>query len=58
MHDIQARIAFKDELEHFKNNQLFVPLGVAETLERCNSFVLVPNHNGKVWLYFDITRLN
>ena len=34
------------------------PLGVDETAEWCNSFVLVPKANGKVRLCLDQTRLN
>ena len=35
-----------------------VPLGMDETLEWCNSFVLVPKVNGKVRLCLDPARLN
>ena len=34
------------------------PLGVDETAEWCNSFVLVPKANGKVRLCLDPVRLN
>ena len=35
-----------------------MPLGVDETLEWCNSFVLVPKTNGKVRLCLDPVQLN
>ena len=37
---------------------IITPLGVDETVEWCNSFVLVPKANGKVRLCLDPVRLN
>ena len=37
---------------------IITPLGVDETSEWCNSFVLVPKANGKVKLCFDLVQLN
>ena len=37
---------------------IFTPLGVDETVEWCNSFVLVPKANSKVRLCLDLVRLN
>ena len=37
---------------------IITPLGVDETVEWCNSFVLVPKANGKVRLCLDLARLN
>ena len=37
---------------------MITPLGVEETAEWCNSFVLVPKANGKVRLYLGLARLN
>ena len=37
---------------------IITPLGVDKTLEWCNSFVLVPNANGKVRLCLDPAHLN
>ena len=33
-------------------------LGVDELVDWCNSFVLVPKANGKVWLCLDPVQLN
>ena len=41
-----------------KLNDIIVPLGIDETAEWCNSFVLVPKSNGRVRLCLDIVRLN
>ena len=42
----------------YKNWDIIMPLGVDETAEWCNSFVLVPKANGKVRLCLDPVRLN
>ena len=42
----------------YKNWDIITPLGVDETVELCNSFVLVPKANGKVRLCLDPMRLN
>ena len=49
---------FKDELDQLQKLDIITPLGVDETAEWCNSFVLVPKANGKVRLCFDPARLN
>ena len=50
---------FNEELECLQKMDLLTPLGVDETLEWCNSFVLVPKANGKVrlvWTQCDSIR--
>ena len=37
---------FKEELKHLQKQDIIAPLGVDETAEWCNSFVLVPKTNG------------
>ena len=49
---------FKEELEHLQKMDIITPIGVDELVEWCNSFVLVPNANGKVRLCLDPARLN
>ena len=49
---------FKDELDWLQKLDIITPLGVDETAEWCNSFVLVPKANGKVRLRLDPVRLN
>ena len=49
---------FKDELEWLQKLDISTSLGVDETAEWCNSFVLVPKANGKVRLCLDQVRLN
>ena len=49
---------FKEELEHLQKMDLITLLGVDETAEWCNSFVLVPKANGKVRLCLDPPQLN
>ena len=49
---------FKEELELLQKMDIITPLGVDETVEWCNSFVLVPKANGKVRLCLDPARLN
>ena len=44
---------FKEELERLQGMDIITPLGVDETSEWCNSFVLVPKANGKVRLCLD-----
>ena len=44
---------FKEELEHLQKVDIITLLGVDETSEWCNSFVLVPKGNGKVRLCLD-----
>ena len=49
---------FKDELDLLQKLDIITPLGVDETVEWYNSFVLVPKANGKVRLCLDPLRLN
>ena len=49
---------FKEELRCLQEMDIITPLGIDETLEWCNSFVLVPKANGKVRLCLDPARLN
>ena len=49
---------FQDVLEKLQKQDIIAPLGVNETSEWCNSFVLVPKANGKVRLCLDPTCLN
>ena len=49
---------FKEELDWLQKMDLITPLGVNETVEWCNSFVLVPKLSGKVRLCSDPMRLN
>ena len=44
---------FKEELEQLQKMDIITPLAVDEMVEWCNSFVLVPKANGKVWLCLD-----
>ena len=44
---------FKEELEWLQEMDTIAPLGVDEMAEWCNSFVVVPKANGKVWLCLD-----
>ena len=44
---------FKEELECLQRMDIITSLGVDETAEWCNSFVLVPKANGKVRLCLD-----
>ena len=41
---------FKEELEWLQQLNIITPLGMDDTAEWCNSFVLVPKLNGKVRL--------
>ena len=49
---------FKEELEWLQELDIIAPLGVDETAEWSNSFVVVPKVNGKVWLCLDPVQLN
>ena len=49
---------FKEELRCLQEMDIIMPLGVDETSEWCNRFVLVPKANGKVKLCLDPARLN
>ena len=49
---------FKEELECLQRMDIITPLGVDETAEWCNSFVLVPKANGEVRLCLDQAQLN
>ena len=49
---------FKEELQLLQELDIILLLGVDETSEWCNSFVLVPKANGKVWLCLDPAQLN
>ena len=48
----------KEELQWLQELDIIMLLGVDETAEWCNSFVLVPKANGKVWLCLDPACLN
>ena len=49
---------FKEELRCLQEMDIITPLGIDETMEWCNSFVLVPKANGKVRLCLDPARQN
>ena len=49
---------FREELGCLQKMDIITPLGVDETAEWCNSFVLVPKANGKVRLCLDLAQLN
>ena len=49
---------FKEELDWLQKIDIITPLDVNETVEWCNSFVLVPKANGKDRLCLDLARLN
>ena len=49
---------FKEELEHLQQQDIVTSLGIDETAEWCNSFILVPKLKGKVRLCLDPARLN
>ena len=48
---------FKDELDQLQKLDIITLLGVNETVEWSNSFVLVPKSNGKVRLCLDPARI-
>ena len=49
---------FKEELDRLQKKQIIVPLDVDKASEWCDSFIMVPNVNGKVQLWQDPVRLN
>ena len=49
---------FKEELECLQKMDIITSLGVDESAEWCNSFVLVTKANGKVRLCLDLVRLH
>ena len=49
---------FEEESKRLQKQNIIVPLGVDETMEWCNSFVLVPKANGRVKLCLDPAWLN
>ena len=49
---------FKYKLDWLQKLDISTPLGIEETVEWCNSFVLVPKANGKVRLCLDPVRCN
>ena len=49
---------FKEELEKLQRQDIIAPLGMDETVEWCNSFILVPKANDKVRHCLDPARLN
>ena len=49
---------FQEELQQLQELDIIMPLGVDNTAEWYNSFVLVPKANGKVWLCLDPVQLN
>ena len=58
MHSICTEKTFKEELEQFQKQDIITPLDMDETLEWCNSFVLLPNPNGEIKLCLDLGRIN
>ena len=49
---------YKEELQYLQQQDIITPLSINETDELCNSFILVPNPNGKVMFCLDPARLN
>ena len=49
---------FKEELKWLQEQDIITPLGVDETAEWCNSFVLVLKANGRVRLCLEPAKLN
>ena len=49
---------FEEELEQLQKQEIIAPLGIDETAEWCNSFVLVLKASRKVRLCLDPARLN
>ena len=49
---------FKGELERCQQKHIIAPLGIDETAEWCNSFLLITKPNGKVRLCLVPARLN
>ena len=54
---IPRRVAYALQLKT-SQGEVPVDVDVDETLEQCNSFVLVPKANGKVWLCLELARHN
>ena len=50
--------SLNEELQRPQKQQIIVPLGIDETSEWCNNFVLVPMVNSKVILCLDPARLD
>ena len=49
---------YEEELEKHQRQDIITPLGLDETGESWNSFILVSKANGKVRLCLDLARLN
>ena len=49
---------FNEELEQLQELDIIAPLRVDEMAGWCNSFMVVPKANGKVWLCLDPAQLN
>ena len=58
IHGLCTTKPLKEGIEQLQKQYIITPLGMEETVELCNSFVLVPTSNGKVRLYLDPGRLN
>ena len=58
IHGIDATKTFQGRVERLQKQDIIAPLGVDETSEWCNSFMLVPKANGKVRLCLDPAQLN
>ena len=56
--DYALQKPFKEELEWLQQQDIMTPLGMDETVEWCNSFVIVHKLNGKVGLCLYPSRLN
>ena len=48
---------FKEGLEKLQRQDIITPLGMDETLEWCNSFILVPKAKSKVRVCLDLAKL-
>ena len=55
---VQGQKLFKDEFEWLQQQDIITHLGMDETVEWCNSFVLVSKPTGKVRLCLDPARPN
>ena len=49
---------FKKELERLQEHKIEAPLGMDETGQWCNNFVIVPKPNGTVHSWLDPMQLN
>ena len=58
MHSMHTAKPLKEELEWLQQQDIITLLGIDETAEWCNSFVLMPKPNGKVSLCLYSARLN